>query len=126
MLNPENLDHEMTIFDQRGQRVTYQYNAAGNIDLAQVRERDQLIGELEKLRAEIRIAFDSGSLDQETTTDAEYQLTKAVQLAQKPDGEKRKILQYLEATTDLIREVTAVGGLVTALTQATALVQKLF
>ena len=42
----------MAIFDQRGQRVTYQYNAAGDINFGAVQNRMDLVGELGKLQRE--------------------------------------------------------------------------
>jgi hypothetical protein len=36
----------MAIFDQRGQRVTYQCNAAGDINFGAVRNRMDFVGEL--------------------------------------------------------------------------------
>ena len=68
----------MAIFDQRGQQVTYQYNAAGDINFGAVQNRMDLVGELGKLQREMTPAMQSGVFDEGVATDAEYQLTKAV------------------------------------------------
>jgi hypothetical protein len=116
----------MTVFDQRGQQVTYQYNAAGDINFGAVQNKIDVIAELEKLQAELATASQAGVFDEDTATDAEYQLKKAVQQAKKPEPDKKTVLDHLNEARALIEGVAAAAGLVGALAQATALVQKLF
>jgi len=116
----------MTIFDQRGQHVTYQYNAAGNINFGAVQNPVDLAAELEKLLAEMQEAIKAGVFDEETATDAEYQLKKAVQQAKRPGPEKKTILQHLTDAKAAIEGVTAAAGLVGALVKAAELVQAFF
>lgn len=116
----------MSIFDQRGQQVFYQYNAAGNINFGAVQNQLDLVSELEKLKAELARAATAQVVDAEVATDAQYQITKAVQHANKPQPDKKTILDHLNAAKELIAGVTAAGGIVTALVQAAEVVQKLF
>jgi hypothetical protein len=120
----------MATFDQRGQRVTYQYNAAGDINFGAVRNRADAVRELEKLKTEVTKAAEAQVIDAEVATDVEYRLTKAVQQAQKPDPDKPTLLTHLNEAKELVEtaagNVTAVSGLVTALAQAAATVQALF
>src|SRR5262247_3488483 len=116
----------MAIFDQRGQQVTYQYNAAGDINLGAVQNRMDLVGELGKLQREVTQAKQAGVFDEGVATDAEYQLTKAVQEAKKPAPDKRTVLGRLTNTKTLVEGVAAAGGLVTALTKAVELVHRFF
>jgi hypothetical protein len=116
----------MAVFDQRGQHVTYQYNAAGNINIGSAQNRIELISELEKLKAELSRAASAQVIDAEVVTDADYQITKAIQQAKKPDPDKNTITDHLKEAKALIEGVTAAGGLVTALSQAAEMVQKLF
>jgi hypothetical protein len=116
----------MAIFDQRGQQVTYQYNAAGDINLGAVQNRMDLVGELGKLQAEMTKAKQARVLDEGVATDAEYQLTKAVQEAKKPAPDKGTVLGHLTNTKTLVEGVSAAGSLVTALTKAAELVQRFF
>ena len=116
----------MTVFDQRNQHVNYQYNAAGDINFGAVQNKVDVVGELEKLRVEMSKAIEAGILDEETATDAKYQLDKAVQQAKKPEPDKKSVLDYLTAAKDLIAEVAGAAGLVTALVQAAEVVQKFF
>lgn len=120
----------MATFDQRGQRVTYQYNAAGNINIGGVQDRADLAGELEKLRAEVSRAREGGALEEETATDAEYQMTKAVQQAKKPEPDNKRLLDHINQAKSLIEGATAAGGaaagLVSALGQAAAQVHQFF
>jgi hypothetical protein len=116
----------MAIFDQRGQQVTYQYNAAGDINFGAVQNRMDLVGELGKLQRELTQARQAGVFDEDVATDAEYQVTKAVQEAKKPAPDKQTLLGYLGGAKTLVEGVTAAGGLVTALTKAVELVQRFF
>jgi hypothetical protein len=116
----------MATFDQRGQRVTYQYNAAGDINFGAVQNRMDLVGELGKLQREMTQARQAGVFDEGVATDAEYQLTKAVQEAKKPAPDKPTLLNHLTSAKTLVEGVTAAGSLVTALTKAAELVQRFF
>jgi hypothetical protein len=116
----------MAIFDQRGQQVTYQYNAAGDINFGAMQNRMDLVGELGKLQREMTQARQAGVFDEGVATDAEYQLTKAVQEAKKPAPDKKTLLDHLSGAKTLVEGVAAAGGLVTALTKAAELVQRFF
>jgi hypothetical protein len=116
----------MTIFDQRGQHVTYQYNAAGNINFGAVQNRMDIVGELEKLRAEMSKAIAAGVFDEDVATDVDYQLTKAVQQAKKSAPEKNTLLAHLHSAKGLIEGIGAASGLVNALTKAAEVIQQFF
>ncbi len=116
----------MAQFDMRGQRVTNQYNAGRNMNFGAVQTPVDLIAELEKLSGQVTQAKEAGVLTEETATDAQYQVTKAAQQAKKPDPDKKTIVDHLNTAKMLIEGVTAAGGLVTALTAAIQVVQKLF
>jgi hypothetical protein len=116
----------MTVFDQRNQNVNYQYNAAGDISFDRVQNRIELVAELEKLKAELSKASSAGAIDGEVVTDGEYQITKAVQQAQKPEPNKKIILEHLGKAKTFIEGATVATGLVTALVKATELVHHLF
>jgi hypothetical protein len=116
----------MTVFNQRGQHVTYQYNAAGDINFGAVRNKIDVVSQLEKLQAELAKATEAGVFDEETATDAEYKLKKAVQQAKNPDPDKKSILDYLDKVKGLIEGVAVASGMVKALVQAAEVVQKFF
>ena len=120
----------MPVFDQRGQQVTYQYNAAGDINFGTVQNRADLVRELEKLKDEVTKAAGAQVIDAEVATDVEYRLTKAVQQAQKPDPDKPTLMTHLKEAKELVENVagnvTAASGLVTALAQAAVTMQALF
>ncbi|MSP12241.1 MAG: hypothetical protein EXR62_04695 [Chloroflexi bacterium] len=119
-----------TTFDQRGQQVQYQYNAANDINFGAAQSKADALAELRKLQAELEKAKEAGAIEEEAATDAAYQVTKAVQQAQKPDADQQTILGHLEQAKDVIvkvaANVTAAGGLVTAVSQAIQMVQRLF
>src|SRR5437762_13756993 len=108
----------MATFDQRGQRVTYQYNAAGNINIGGVQDRADLAGELEKLRAEVSKAREGSALDEDTATDAEYQMSKAVQQARKPEPDKKSLLDHINTAKSLIEGAAAAAPAAASLVSA--------
>ncbi|MBW4543058.1 MAG: hypothetical protein KME25_01210 [Symplocastrum torsivum CPER-KK1] len=116
----------MSVFDQRGQNVNYQYNAAGNINFSDVQNRADLISELEKLKAEVTKARDAEVIDAEVATDVDYQITKAVQQSSKTEPNKNAILQHLNTAKGLITGIAEAGGIVTALMKAAELATQFF
>jgi hypothetical protein len=117
----------MAIFDQRHQTVTYQYNAAGNINVGAAQTKDDLVHQLMLLKAEVDQARHGQALGEEVATDIDYRLTKATQQAQQPAPDKQRLLGYLTEAKTLVEGVATAGGalagLVTALGQAAQQVQ---
>jgi hypothetical protein len=116
----------MSVFDQRGQKVTYQYNAASNINFSAVQNRVDLISELEKLKTEISKASDAQIIDNEMVTDIQYEIQKAIDQSNKPEPSKNHILGHLGNAKDFMKGVVEAGGLVAGIVKAIELVQKLF
>lgn len=116
----------MAIFDQQGQQVNYQYNAAGNINLGSVQNQAQLANQLEKLKAELSAAAEAQVIDAETFTDAEYQMTKAIQATEKPKANKKGMINHLNNAKSILEGVTAASGIVTALNKVIQLAVGLF
>jgi hypothetical protein len=116
----------VTQFDMRGQRVTNQYNAGRDMNFGAVQTPVDLIAALEQLNGQVTQAQEAGVLSEETATDAQYQVTKAIQQAKKPDADKKTIMDHLSAAKALLEDITAASGLVTALVGAVEMVQKLF
>lgn len=117
----------MAIFDQRHQNVTYQYNAAGNINVGAIQTKDELVQQLALLKTEVEKAKQGQALDEEIATDVDYRIAKATQQAQKPEPDKQSILGYLTEAKAIVESVASAGGalsgLVTALGQAAQQVQ---
>ena len=116
----------MAIFDQRGQQVNYQYNAAGNINLDSVQNQVELIDELGKLKSELLKASEAQVIDEEVFTDANYQMTKAIQQAKKPEPNKKSIMEHLNNTKSVLESITAASGILKGLNQVIKLVTSLF
>lgn len=126
IFNPNQGGNVMTVFDQRGQNVKYQYNAGGDINFSNINSRADLTAELGKLKIELKKAIEGKAIDDETGTDVEYKLTKAIQESQKPNADKKKILENINYAKELLSGISASVGLVTAFVNAAELVQKLF
>jgi hypothetical protein len=117
----------MAQFDMRGQQVTgNQYIAGRDMNFGAVQSQGDLIAELEKLKGEFAKAADQGILSEEAATDAQYQVTKAVQQARKPDADKKTIVDHLNTVKAVIANVTGASGLVVSVVNAIMAVQKLF
>ena len=116
----------MAQFDMRGQRVTKQYNAGRDINFGAVQTSVDLIAQLEQLNGQVAKAQEVGILTEETATDAQYQVTKAIQQVKKPDPDKKTLVDHLTTAKALLENITAASGLVTALVGAVEVVQKLF
>lgn len=116
----------MTVFDQRGQVVNYQYNAAGDINFDSVESIEDFIRQIEKVRTDLHKARAANIIDVDTTTDVDYQLTKVVQQAQKGKPDKKQLSEHIDNAKKLIEGVSSAAGMVQALMKAAELVQKFF
>jgi hypothetical protein len=108
----------MAIFDQRGQQVTYQYNAGGDINFGAVQNRLDLVQELENLQIEMARAIQAGVFDEGVATEADYQVKKAVQEAKNSKPDKTSITGHLNGAKTVIEGVAAASGIVTGLVKA--------
>lgn len=115
----------MAIFDQRNQRVNYQFNIAGTVDLTAVENWASFVTQLENIQSEFEKATQAGAIGEDIANDAEYRLRKAIIAAKRPEPEEKTIRDHLNEAKALIEGVTAASGLVTALAQAVQLVQKM-
>ncbi|MGH8474968.1 MAG: hypothetical protein ACRER2_04225 [Methylococcales bacterium] len=100
----------MAIFDQRYTQVTYQYNAAGNIDIGAVQNKLEWIGEIKKLRQELETAIENKALDQDSGIDAEYQLKKAISQAEKSAPDQPALIEHLSKAKELVSGVSGLAG----------------
>lgn len=116
----------MSVFDQRDQNVNYQYNAAGNINIDNVQNADDLIGELAKLLDEIGKAKQVGVIDEDDAIDAEYQVQKAIQVAKKPEPDKKSFADHMSRAKMLLDGTKETAGLVTAVLKLIETAQDVF
>jgi hypothetical protein len=116
----------MATFDQRNQQVTYQYNAAGDINIGSIRNNQDLLEVLKKLQGELAAAAEQQVLSEDTATDAEYHIKKAVQQAAKPDASKERILEHLDKVKALIGGTNALISLAKGIEWAMEKVRDIF
>ena len=117
---------KMSMFDQRGQQVTYQYNAAGDINFERVKDRNKFSEELQKLLQEVSKARNAHALAEEEASDAGHQLDKAAIEAKKQNGDKSTLVGYLTGAKKIFEGAAAAGGLVEAVSKAIELAHRLF
>lgn len=130
------------IFDQRGQQVGQQFNIAGDMDVESIQggdtwigqeihfgaaaSRDEVVAQIEELREQLEALLTASKADEETATDARYQMDKAVQQSQKPEADKKKIIDHLEGAKNLIAGLAGAAGLVKVFIEAAQAVRKFF
>lgn len=116
----------VTVFDQRGQHVEYQFNAAGNINIEQVETTTQLSKEIEKLREEIARAKQSGVVSEEIAIEAQYHMLEASREVTSKEPNKSKLLEHIGKVKELLKDISALAGLVTGLVKLIEVAAKLF
>lgn len=115
----------MSVFDQRGQHVQYQFNAARDINLEGLQSLDQLAAALAKLRAEIDKAKQSGTVPEDIALDAQHHLLEASREAKSAKPDKSAFLETIGKAKDLLKDITAVAGLVNAIAKLAGIAARL-
>jgi hypothetical protein len=125
-INNVNEGGSMSSFDQRGQNVQNQYNAAGDINIGIIQNQTDFVNELQKIKSEVAKAGEAKSLNEDTVIDAEYEITKAIQETKKPEPKKVTILEHIGKAKTLVEGTVATAGLATALMKLIEAAEKLF
>jgi len=111
-------DHQVTVFDQRGQQVSYQYNAAGNINFEHVQNKTDFISQLEFLKNELTKAREGQVINELIEYKAKTQLLEAIEEARKPEPNKTSLLAYLKRTQECLKDIASISGIFEAVTNA--------
>jgi hypothetical protein len=116
----------MSVFDQRNQKVTYQYNVNGTVNFGNAQNRMNVVEELKNLQQEIIKATDKGVLDAELSTQVDFNVKMAIIQSEKPEPSKNVIEKYLETARQLLSDVGLAVGLVKGVSEAIEVVRKFF
>ncbi|MBE0681102.1 MAG: hypothetical protein IH589_04250 [Anaerolineales bacterium] len=116
----------MSTFDQRGQKVNYQYNIAGNLNFGGATTSADVALELKKLLQEVTKATLAGVIDAENGVEVESNIKKAVIQAEKPQPNKQIILDYINGAKAIIESLTSAAGLVGGFMQAIEMIRRVF
>lgn len=116
----------MSVFDQRNQKVNTQYNVAGDINFNSATNSFEFVAELQKLKSEFLRVAQEEAIDAEIVTDVEYQLNKATQQAEKPKPDKGIVLKHLENAKQLVGGVETAIKIAGYLTTAIAIAKGIF
>lgn len=107
-----------TTFDQRGQTVNYQYNAAGNVNIGSVHSRDDFVAQLDQLKAELKKVGEAKLLDELTESRLKTLILEAITESKKAQPEKSTVVDYLKRAGEAISGIASVaelaGGIATA------------
>jgi flagellar biosynthesis chaperone FliJ len=115
----------MAKFDMREQKVTYQYNA-DTINFGNVSNRTEFARQIDNMRAEISHASDAEALDHTQAENVQNVLQEVSVEVQKPNPDKSKVTTMLETAGNIVKGVTALGGLYLAITKAVEVAHHLF
>jgi hypothetical protein len=115
----------MSTFDQRNQKVKYQFNANGNINFGAIQSSIAIPVELEKLLDELNKAVVAGAIEEEKAIDVESRIKKAVAQSRKPNPDKKSVLENLQEAKGLLETFATATGLVTGIAQAVEMVRKI-
>ncbi|OPY81805.1 MAG: hypothetical protein A4E65_00994 [Syntrophorhabdus sp. PtaU1.Bin153] len=107
-----------SVFDQRGQHVQYQYNAAGNINFAAAQDATQLVLQLDLLKQELIKAREEKAISELTESKAKTPLLEAIEEAKRPEPDRKSLLSHLAQAKGYLKDIAALTGLVEAITEA--------
>lgn len=119
-------EQNMSIFDQKGQTVKYQYNSAGNINFENIQTQQDIIVELKKLQSEIQQAKEAKIINSDIAIEAEYHVLQASKEANNEKPDKQRFEKHIIEATKLLNGISAAAGLITALLKAIEVAQKIF
>lgn len=109
-------DQMTTIFDQKGQQVNNQYNAAGDINI-NVNNKDDLINELGNIRSELERVKNTQNLSPDLAVEVEFNILQAKKEAQKTKPKQSVFVEHIKKAKELLSDVAAVAGIVSALSK---------
>ena len=113
-----------SFFDQRGQTVKYQYNAAGNINFGAIHNISELISQLDLLKQEVAKACNAQLINELTESKTKTQLLEAIEEAKNASPDKTSLLSYLAQAKNCLKGITEITGIVEAVTKAYEWVNK--
>lgn len=116
----------MTTFDQRGQQLSDQYNAARDININEVQDKNELANELEKLRQEVERAKELDAISQDAAVEAEYHLLQATKEAKKETPDKEGFSEHMEGAITALEGLTKAAGLVNAFLKVSEVARQIF
>jgi len=115
----------MATFDQRDQKVTYQYNA-DVINLTNVSNRAELVRQIENIGAEVERASNLNAIETSDALKVKTSLKAAAEEAKTATPNKSKIISMLETAGDIVKGAKALADLYSAIRKAIGLVGTLF
>ena len=114
----------MATFDQREQTMIYQYNAGGAINFGLVQNKYQLVTQLRRLVEEINMARVAGVVNEDIAIDVDAKLKKAVVQIEKPNPDKKTIIDHINQAKALLGSITSASGLVKPLVEVKSVVRR--
>jgi len=114
----------MATFDQTEQTIMYQYNAGGAINFGLVQNKYQLFTQLRKLVEEINLARVAGVVNEDIAIDVDAKLRKAVVQFERPNPDKKTIIDQINEAKVLLGSRTSASGLVKPLVEVISVVRR--
>ena len=107
----------MSIFDQRGQTVTYQTNVAMGNAVGEVADREGLRRALDEMMRTTRKAYGDEQIPEAEWEEVRENLKLAKTEAEAATPDKSKLVVLLNGAKNAVKDVVAVAGLYEALSK---------
>lgn len=105
------IEGNQTIFDQRNQRVDYQFNSSGNISIENINNISDALNQIEYLKNEIQKAEKQKIIPRTKAIEAEYHLEQAIKEGRSNKPNRKKIIEFLEKSSSIIKDVAALASM---------------
>jgi hypothetical protein len=115
----------MATFNQQGQHVNNQFNAE-NIHIGNISNSGELVAQVQQLITHVDRAAADGSIPATRAASVKEELEAVKNEAGKPAAEKTTLVKHLTKAQEILKGITAAGGLVDGLKQLIKVIGNLF
>ena len=115
-----------SVFDQRGQQVINQNNAAGNISVGQISSKEELVEQLRALASKAGKAKQELQLSEGQSTDVKENIEKAAIEIEKSQPNKSFVKNFLNNAQGALVGVTAATELASTLNRCIDKIDAIF
>ena len=109
------MSRDNPIFDQRNQRVMYQYNSTGNINFDSVNSKSDLLTQVKAIRLEIERAVIAKVIPRDEASKTKYNLEMAENEITEAKPDRNRVLEYIGEAKKVVQTVSAAAGLAKAI-----------
>ncbi len=116
----------MTTFNMQRQQVDNQTNFGGDMNIGAIQNYPDMINTLEGIKAKVANNRQQGKLPVPLATDAEDQITKAIQQAEQAIPNKQTLLDHINSAKTLLESIQVAASIVAGLVAVAQSIQRFF